>query len=102
MSWIFLLFLYLQPFGVLAIQLANYYGVKVLATAHSPEDQKFLEELRSAAVARNVEETLLARVIRVWDTKDDLVEACLEETGGLGVDIVIDSGGLPSIKITLI
>ncbi|TRY68078.1 hypothetical protein DNTS_034801 [Danionella cerebrum] len=81
-----------SPFGVLAIQLANYYGVKVLATAHSPEDQKFLEELRSAAVARNVEETLLARVIRVWDTKDDLVEACLEETGGLGVDIVIDSG----------
>uniref|UniRef100_A0A8C2JNC9 Crystallin, zeta (quinone reductase)-like 1 n=1 Tax=Cyprinus carpio TaxID=7962 RepID=A0A8C2JNC9_CYPCA len=34
------------PFGVLAIQLAHYHGVKVLATASSPEDQKFLEELR--------------------------------------------------------
>lgn len=36
----------LQPFGVLAIQLAHYHGVKVLATAHSPDDQKFLEQLR--------------------------------------------------------
>lgn len=35
----------------------------------------------------------LARVIGVWDTKVDLVDSCLEETGGLGVDIVIDSGG---------
>lgn len=35
----------------------------------------------------------LARVIGVWDAKVDLVDSCLEETGGLGVDIVIDSGG---------
>ena len=35
-----------QPFGVLSIQLAHYHGVKVLATAHSPDDQKFLEQLR--------------------------------------------------------
>lgn len=35
-----------QPFGVLAIQLAHYHGVKVLSTAHSPDDQKFLEQLR--------------------------------------------------------
>ncbi|KTF87579.1 hypothetical protein cypCar_00003612 [Cyprinus carpio] len=33
-----------------------------------------------------------ARVIRVWDSKEDLVDSCLEETGGLGVDIIIDSG----------
>uniref|UniRef100_A0A673II52 Quinone oxidoreductase-like protein 1 n=1 Tax=Sinocyclocheilus rhinocerous TaxID=307959 RepID=A0A673II52_9TELE len=70
------------PFGVLAIQLAHYHGVKVLATASSPEDQKFLEELRPS----------VARVIRVWDSKQDLVDSCLEETGGLGVDIIIDSG----------
>lgn len=36
---------------------------------------------------------IAARVIGVWDAKVDLVEACLEETGGLGVDIVIDAGG---------
>uniref|UniRef100_A0A672Q430 Quinone oxidoreductase-like protein 1 n=1 Tax=Sinocyclocheilus grahami TaxID=75366 RepID=A0A672Q430_SINGR len=70
------------PFGVLAIQLAHYHGVKVLATASSPEDQTFLEELRPS----------VARVIRVWDSKQDLVDSCLEETGGLGVDIIIDSG----------
>ncbi|KAF4118430.1 quinone oxidoreductase-like protein 1 isoform X2 [Onychostoma macrolepis] len=70
------------PFGVLAIQLAHYHGVKVLATALSPEDQRFLEELRPS----------VARVIRVWDSKEDLVDSCLEETGGLGVDIIIDSG----------
>lgn len=39
-------FVCMQPFGVLAIQLAHYHGVKVLATALSPDDQKFLEELR--------------------------------------------------------
>ncbi|KAG9262454.1 quinone oxidoreductase-like protein 1 isoform X2 [Astyanax mexicanus] len=71
-----------SPFGLLAIQLAHYHGVKVLATAVSPEDQKFLEQLRPS----------LARVIGVWDLKVDLVDLCLEETGGLGVDIVIDAG----------
>lgn len=71
-----------SPFGVLAIQLAHYHGVKVLATALSPEDQKFLQELRPS----------VARVIRVWDAKEDLVDSCLEETGGLGVDIILDSG----------
>ncbi|XP_060754813.1 quinone oxidoreductase-like protein 1 isoform X3 [Neoarius graeffei] len=71
-----------SPFGVLAIQLAHYHGVKVLATAISPDDQKFLEQLRPN----------IARVIGVWDTKVDLVDSCLEETGGLGVDIVIDAG----------
>lgn len=34
-----------------------------------------------------------ARVIGVWDSKVDLVDSCLEETGGLGVDVVIDAGG---------
>uniref|UniRef100_A0A4W5N396 Crystallin, zeta (quinone reductase)-like 1 n=1 Tax=Hucho hucho TaxID=62062 RepID=A0A4W5N396_9TELE len=71
-----------SPFGVLAIQLAHYHGVKVLASALSSEDQKFLEQLRPS----------VARVIGVWDAKVDLVDSCLEETGGLGVDIVIDSG----------
>uniref|UniRef100_A0A3B4DFW4 Enoyl reductase (ER) domain-containing protein n=1 Tax=Pygocentrus nattereri TaxID=42514 RepID=A0A3B4DFW4_PYGNA len=71
-----------SPFGLLAIQLAHYHGVKVLATAVSLEDQKFLEQLRPS----------VARVIGVWDSKVDLVDSCLEETGGLGVDIVIDTG----------
>lgn len=71
-----------SPFGILAIQLAHYHGVKVLATAITPEDQKFLEQLRPSVV----------RVIGIWDPKVDLVDSCLEETGGLGVDVVIDAG----------
>uniref|UniRef100_A0A8C7LVQ1 Crystallin, zeta (quinone reductase)-like 1 n=1 Tax=Oncorhynchus mykiss TaxID=8022 RepID=A0A8C7LVQ1_ONCMY len=78
-----------SPFGVLAIQLAHYHGVKVLASALSSEDQKFLEQLRPSV---GVRESLVARVIGVWDAKVDLVDSCLEETGGLGVDIVMDSG----------
>ncbi|XP_017554505.1 quinone oxidoreductase-like protein 1 isoform X1 [Pygocentrus nattereri] len=78
-----------SPFGLLAIQLAHYHGVKVLATAVSLEDQKFLEQLRPSV---GVLESLVARVIGVWDSKVDLVDSCLEETGGLGVDIVIDTG----------
>ena len=34
-----------------------------------------------------------ARVIGVWNSQVDLIEVCMEETGGLGVDIIIDSGG---------
>ncbi|XP_036401391.1 quinone oxidoreductase-like protein 1 [Megalops cyprinoides] len=71
-----------SPFGVLAIQLAHYHGVKVLASALSPEDQLFLEQLRPS----------VARVINTWEGKVDLVESCLEETGGMGVDIVVDAG----------
>lgn len=34
-----------------------------------------------------------AKVIPVYDGSPDLLSVVLEETGGLGVDIVIDSGG---------
>nr|XP_042711733.1 quinone oxidoreductase-like protein 1 isoform X4 [Chrysemys picta bellii] len=35
---------------------------------------------------------LIARVIDVSNGKIDVAESCLEETGGLGVDIVLDAG----------
>lgn len=38
---------------------------------------------------------LAARVIDVSHGKIDVAESCLEETGGLGVDIVLDAGGTP-------
>lgn len=34
-----------------------------------------------------------AKVIPVYNSTSDLLPVVLEETGGLGVDIVIDSGG---------
>uniref|UniRef100_A0A8C7YC64 Crystallin, zeta (quinone reductase)-like 1 n=1 Tax=Oryzias sinensis TaxID=183150 RepID=A0A8C7YC64_9TELE len=69
-------------FGLMCIQLASYCGLKVLATSNSAEEQAFLEQLRPA----------VARVIPVYNGCSDLLSAVLEETGGLGVDAVIDSG----------
>ncbi|XP_036980270.1 quinone oxidoreductase-like protein 1 isoform X2 [Acanthopagrus latus] len=71
-----------SSFGLMCIQLACYHGVKVLTTSHSPQKHTFLEQLRPS----------VAKVIPVYDGSPDLLSVVLEETGGLGVDIVIDSG----------
>uniref|UniRef100_A0A8C2T1C8 Crystallin zeta like 1 n=1 Tax=Coturnix japonica TaxID=93934 RepID=A0A8C2T1C8_COTJA len=71
-----------SPFGTIAIQLAQHRGAKVISTAYSLEDKQYLERLRPA----------VARVIDVSNGKIDVAESCLEETGGLGVDIVVDAG----------
>ncbi|NXC64236.1 QORL1 protein, partial [Aleadryas rufinucha] len=71
-----------SPFGTIAIQLAQHRGAKVISTAHSLEDKQYLERLRPTG----------ARVIDVSHGKIDVAESCLEETGGLGVDIVLDAG----------
>lgn len=34
-----------------------------------------------------------ARVIPVYNGSSDLLAVVLEETGGLGVDVIVDSGG---------
>ncbi|XP_023601368.1 quinone oxidoreductase-like protein 1 isoform X5 [Myotis lucifugus] len=68
--------------GTIAIQLAHHRGARVISTACSPEDKQYLEGLRPA----------LARVIDVSGGKAHVAESCLEETGGLGVDIVLDAG----------
>ncbi|KFM09995.1 Quinone oxidoreductase-like 1, partial [Aptenodytes forsteri] len=71
-----------SPFGTIAIQLAQHRGAKVISTAYSLEDKQYLERLRPP----------VARVIDVSNGKIDVAESCLEETGGLGVDIVLDAG----------
>uniref|UniRef100_A0A3Q3JS00 Enoyl reductase (ER) domain-containing protein n=1 Tax=Monopterus albus TaxID=43700 RepID=A0A3Q3JS00_MONAL len=71
-----------SPFGLMCIQLACYHGVKVLTTSHSPQKHTFLQQLRPS----------IARVIPVDNGSSDLLPVVMEETGGLGVDIVIDSG----------
>ncbi|KAG8518551.1 Protein downstream neighbor of Son, partial [Galemys pyrenaicus] len=68
--------------GTLAIQLAQHRGAKVITTARSLEDKQYLERLRPS----------VARVIEVSSGKAHIAESCLEETGGLGVDIVLDAG----------
>ncbi|KAM4700264.1 quinone oxidoreductase-like protein 1 isoform 1-T1 [Discoglossus pictus] len=71
-----------SPFGALAIQLSHHRGATVIATANNEEDRKYLENLRPT----------VARVIDMSKGNTDLAESCLEETGGLGVDIVVDAG----------
>ncbi|XP_006126082.1 quinone oxidoreductase-like protein 1 isoform X2 [Pelodiscus sinensis] len=71
-----------SPFGTIAIQLAQHRRAKVISTTCSLEDKQYLERLRPP----------VARVIDISNGKTDVAESCLEETGGLGVDIVIDAG----------
>ncbi|XP_054879372.1 quinone oxidoreductase-like protein 1 isoform X1 [Poeciliopsis prolifica] len=78
-----------SPFGLMCVQLACYHGVKVLTTSHSPQKQAFLEQLRPSV---GIQDPLVARVIPVHNGSSDLLSVVLEETGGLGVDIVVDSG----------
>uniref|UniRef100_G3PBI3 Crystallin, zeta (quinone reductase)-like 1 n=1 Tax=Gasterosteus aculeatus aculeatus TaxID=481459 RepID=G3PBI3_GASAC len=78
-----------SSFGLMCIQLACYHGVKVFTTSHSPQKHAFLEQLRPSV---GVQDPLVAKVIPVFNGPSDLLPAVVEETGGLGVDIVIDSG----------
>ncbi|XP_072472970.1 quinone oxidoreductase-like protein 1 isoform X5 [Notamacropus eugenii] len=71
-----------SAFGTIAIQLAHHRGAKVISTAYSLEDKQYLERLRPEIV----------RVIDVSNGKVDVAESCLEETGGIGVDIILDAG----------
>ncbi|KAM6997304.1 quinone oxidoreductase-like protein 1 isoform 2-T2 [Tautogolabrus adspersus] len=71
-----------SSFGLMCVQLASYHGVKVLTTSHTPQTHTFLEQLRPS----------VAKVIPVYKDSSDLLSVVLEETGGLGVDIIIDSG----------
>lgn len=70
--------------GVMAIQLAHIWGAKVLATASSEEEVIYLQSLQPP----------IANVIDLRKTKKSLVDICMDETGGLGVDCVIDNGVL--------
>lgn len=48
MNWSVTLLFPCQPFGTIAIQLAQHRGAKVISTAHSLEDKQYLERLRPA------------------------------------------------------
>ncbi|KAM3837381.1 quinone oxidoreductase-like protein 1 isoform 2-T8 [Vipera latastei] len=71
-----------SPFGTIAIQLARHRGAKVISTVYNLEDKQCLERTVPPVV----------RIIDVSNGKYDLTESCLEETGGLGMDIIIDAG----------
>ncbi|XP_070569120.1 quinone oxidoreductase-like protein 1 isoform X1 [Ptychodera flava] len=69
--------------GQILIQLAQLWGAKVIATAATQEEKLLLERMKPE----------LAHVIDMSvKGKNILLNSCLEETGGLGVDIIIDNG----------
>lgn len=78
-----------SPIGTLAIQLSHHSGATVIATANSEEDKQYLDKLRPGV---GVRQPAVARVIDLSKSNIDLAEKCLEETGGLGVNIVLDAG----------
>lgn len=73
-----------SAFGVMAIQLAHIWGAKVFATASSEEEVIYLQSLQPS----------IASVIDLRNPKKSLVDTCMDETGELGVDCVIDNGAL--------
>ncbi|XP_034971438.1 quinone oxidoreductase-like protein 1 isoform X2 [Zootoca vivipara] len=78
-----------SPFGTIAIQLAQHRGAKVISTIYSLEDKQYLERLTPSV---GVKQPLVARIIDETNGTCGLTESCLEETGGLGVDIILDAG----------
>lgn len=69
--------------GSIAVQLAHHWGAKVIAIAHTEKERSHLGSLKSK----------IAHVIEMEGQKNfAILNECLEETGGLGVDCVLDSG----------
>ncbi|XP_069616895.1 quinone oxidoreductase-like protein 1 isoform X2 [Ranitomeya imitator] len=71
-----------SPFGTLAIQLSHHRGASVVTTAHSEKDKQYLDKIRPP----------VARVIDVSKGNVNLTEKGIEETGGLGFDVIVDAG----------
>lgn len=71
-----------SSFGNVAIQLASQWGAKVISTASSNEERGILENLDAP----------IAQIIDLDQRSNILVSSVLEETGGVGVDVVIDNG----------
>lgn len=69
-------------FSNIVIQLALSWGAKVIATANSPEERKYITSNHPT----------VAQVIESTARKNMLSISIMEETGGLGVDFIIDNG----------
>lgn len=68
-------------YGIIANQLAQYWGAKVIVAGSTDEEMTFLKSLSPLA----------SKVIDLRNQRQSLVDVCLQETGGLGVDCVLDN-----------
>lgn len=70
------------PQGFLTIQLAQSFGAKVLSTYRDLTEKQLLENLKPP----------LAQLIEMTQRSTILASSVMEETGGVGVDCIIDNG----------
>ncbi|KAH9513280.1 Quinone oxidoreductase-like protein 1 [Bulinus truncatus] len=70
------------PQGYLTIQIAQLWGAKVLTTYKTLAERQFLENLKPP----------VAQLIELTQRSSIMSSAVAEETGGMGVDCVIDNG----------
>ncbi|XP_060608471.1 quinone oxidoreductase-like protein 1 [Ruditapes philippinarum] len=71
-----------SSFGTAAIQIARLWGAKVITTVNSVAEKSYLDGLLPS----------VGHVIDIGQRGSMLVSSVMEETGGLGVDVVIDNG----------
>lgn len=71
-----------SSFGSVAVQLARQWGAKVIASVTSHAEKLYLESLNPP----------VGQIIELNQRSNILVSSVMEETGGLGVDVVIDNG----------
>lgn len=73
----------LKGSGSVCVQLASHWGAKVIAVSYSEDERAHLESLKSK----------VSHIIEIEGHKKfAILNECLEETGGLGVDCIIDGG----------
>jgi len=70
------------PRGSVAVQVAKLWGAKVMATYSTLPEKQFLESFHPN----------LAQVMELNHRSSVLVSSVMEETGGIGVDCVVDNG----------
>ena len=69
--------------GIILMQLCAAYGARVIVAVDNSDGVKLLSSL----------EPQPSRIIDMASQEKSLVEICLQETGGMGVDCIIDDGG---------
>ncbi|KAK2710718.1 quinone oxidoreductase-like protein 1 [Artemia franciscana] len=71
-----------SPSGSLALQLASLGGVRAITTASSQEELSHLQGMQPQPW----------KIIDISEKSSALRQTCLEETSGLGVDLIVDFG----------
>ena len=69
--------------GIVLMQLCVAYGARVIVAVDNSDGVKLISSLEPQPL----------RIIDMASQEKSLVEICLQETGGMGVDCIIDNGG---------